>query len=91
MASIRESYPIIFNGRGSSRPKCPEYREFKEKWGFIGIVLSFAEKKIEEVEKIYASYLSDFFMILSYSIDEAEAEEKQDKWDEQRRKAMKGR
>jgi hypothetical protein len=29
--------------------------------------------------------------MLSYSIDEAEAEEKQDKWDEQRRKAMKGR
>ena len=91
LVDIKQSYPIIFSGRGSSKPKCKEYRDFKEKWGFISVVYSFAEKKIEEIEKINASYLNDFFQLLSYTIEEQEADEAQDKFDEQRRKAMKGR
>ena len=88
---LRDTYEIIFTSRRPSRPKCKAYRDFKEKWGFIGTIYDVAEKKIEEIEKINQMYLSDFFQLLTYMIDESVANEEQDKFDEQRRKAMKGR
>lgn len=50
-----------------------------------------AEEDFTKVEKINQSYLLDFLQWLSYSIDKGYAEEEQDKYEEQRRKAKRGK
>lgn len=44
------------------------------------------DKKVTEIEKAAQVYLTTFLTLLSYSIDEAEAEEADDKMREQQRK-----
>ena len=48
------------------------------------------DSKIEKVKEIYQEYLTDYLQFLSYLIDKGEAEEAQEKFDEERRKARKG-
>ena len=91
MHDIHDTYPIVFQGKGSHRPRAREYTEFKEKWGFIDTFYQICDSKVEKIGEVYQLYLSDFLQYLSWLIDKAEAEEAQDKFDEERRKAMKGR
>lgn len=89
--SISEEYPIVFNGRGSNKPHSNGYREFAQRWGFIRTLYDIAEKKIEKIEKIYQTYLNDFLQLLTFMIDEQQAEEEEDKFQEQLRKTKRGR
>lgn len=89
--SIISSYPVIFSGRGSNKPHSAEHRQFKEKWGNIGVLYQIVEKKIEKVAEVYQYYLADYFQLLSYMIEEAEAEEAEEKYQDMLRKAKKGR
>jgi len=50
-----------------------------------------ADEKIEKVAAIKQEYLSDALLFLSYMIRKSEVDEAEDKFQEQRRKAMKGR
>ena len=50
-----------------------------------------ADKKITEVEKIYQLYLNDYFQFLSYLIEEGEMDDEEEKYQDQLRKAKKGR
>ena len=87
---IRSDFPIVFEGGGSNKPHSKEHRDFAQKWGIIGTVYQIAEKKIEKVEKINASYVNDFFQMLSYIIEEQQADEAEDKFQETLRRAKKG-
>lgn len=50
-----------------------------------------ADEDITKVAEIYQIYLSDALLWLTFKIKKAEVDEIEDKWQEQRRKAMKGR
>ena len=89
--SIADAYPIVFKGRGSTRPHSQGYRDFAEKWGNIKTLYEIADEKIEKVGEIYQFYLSDYLQFLSYLIDKGEADRKEDEFQETLRKAKKGR
>ena len=91
MGDIKSSYPIVFSSKGSHKPRARAYTDFKEKWGFIDILYQVADEKITKVGEVYQLYLSDFLQYLTWSIERQEAEREQDKFDEQRRKANRGR
>lgn len=48
-----------------------------------------ANKEAKEIEKISSWYLLDFLQLLSYSIEEAEVDEEEDKYQDMLRKAKK--
>ena len=50
-----------------------------------------AGEKIEKVHQIYQEYLADTLQFLTYSLEKAKAEEIEDKFQENLRKAKKGR
>lgn len=89
--NIRDDYPIVFESRGSNKPRARAYTQFKEKWGFIDVLYQIADEKIEKVGEIYQIYLADFLQYLSWSIEKIEAEREQDKYEEQIRKSQRGR
>lgn len=91
MGSIRELYPVVFEGGGSNKPHSKAYRDFKQKWSFISVVYDFAEKKIEKIEKVNATYLSDFLQLLTYVIEEGDMDEQEQKFQDDLRRAKKGR
>lgn len=91
MANIRESYPIVFSSRGSSKPHSKSYRDFAEKWGVIKTIYEIADEKIEKIEKIYQIYLNDYLQYLSYMIEKSDVDREEDAFQEQLRKAKKGR
>ena len=91
VGGIAEEYPIVFNGRGSNKPRAQEYRDFAQRWGFTKTLYEICDEKIEKIGEVYQMYLNDFLQYLTYMIDKQQAEEAQDKFDEQMRKARKGR
>ena len=91
MDCIRSDYPIVFEGRGSNKPRARAYTQFKEKWGFIDVLYQIADEKIDKIGEIYQIYLADFLQYLSWSIEKIEAEREQDKYEEQIRKSQRGR
>jgi hypothetical protein len=50
-----------------------------------------ANEDITKVAEIYQLYLSDVLLWLTFNIKKNEVQDIEDKWQEQRRKAMKGR
>lgn len=50
-----------------------------------------ADEKIEKVARIKQEYLSDALLFLTYMIRKSEVDDKETKWQEQRRKAMRGK
>lgn len=50
-----------------------------------------ADEDITKVAEIYQIYLSDALLWLTFKIKKAEVDEKEDAFQEQRRKAMRGR
>ena len=89
--SIIDSYPVIYQSRGSNKPHSAEYREFASKWGNIKTLYEIADEKIEKVAEIYQMYLADYFQFLSYMIEKAEMDEKENAYQDMIRKAKKGR
>lgn len=90
--SIKDAFPTVWGDRrGNRRPLCQAYREFNESWSWLKTLYNAAEEDFTKVEKINQSYLLDFLQWLSYSIDKGYAEEEQDKYEEQRRKAKRGK
>ena len=91
ISNIHESYPIVFKGKGASRPHSQGYRDFAEKWGAIKTLYEVCDEKIEKVGEVYQYYLADYLQFLSYLIDKGEADRAEDEFQELRRKATKGR
>lgn len=89
--SIYDSYPIVFDSPGRNKARAREYTEFKKKWGFIDIFYQMCNEDITKTREIYQFYLSDFMQYLSYSIERQYAEEKDEKYQDNLRKARKGR
>ena len=87
MGSIRASYPIVFDARGSHKPHSKEYRDFGEKWGAYKTLVEVADSKIEKIEEIYQVYLNDYLTFLSYMIEKSEMEEREDAFQDNLRKA----
>lgn len=50
-----------------------------------------ADEKIEKVAQVKQEYLTDTLLFLTYLIKKGEMEDAEDKFQEQRRKAKKGR
>ena len=50
-----------------------------------------ADNSLTKVAQVKQEYLTDFLTFLTYLIKKGEMEEVEDKWQETRRKAMKGR
>lgn len=91
MASIRETFPAVFNGGGATKPHSAEFRQFGEDWGFQKVIYSMADDKITQVAQVKQEYLTDALTFLTYLIKKGEMEEKEDTWQENRRKAMRKR
>lgn len=91
MASIRETYPIVFGGQGATRPHSKIYRDFAQKWGAIKTLYEVCDEKIEKIGEIYQLYLSDYLQYLSFMIEKSEIEREEDKFQENLRKAKRGK
>ena len=89
--SLHDTYPIVYQGKGSNRPHSQGYRDFCEKWGSIKTLYEICDEKIEKVGEVYQLYVSDYLQYLSYLIDKGEAERQEDEFQETLRKAKKGR
>ena len=55
------------------------------------VIDQMADNHIPKVAQVKQEYLTDFLTFLTYLIQKGEMEEAEDKWQEARRKAMKGR
>lgn len=91
MVRTRELFPVVFEGGGSNKPHSAQYREFGQDWGFQKILFELADEKIEKVAEVQQQYLTDTFTFLTYLIKKGQMEEVEDKWQEARRKAIKGK
>lgn len=91
MDSIKRTYPIVYDGKGSSKPHSKAYRDFAQKWGSIKTLYEIADEKIEKIGEIYQLYLSDYLQYLSYMIEKNDADREEDAFQEQLRKAKRGR
>lgn len=91
MGDIREEYPIVFDGGGSNKPHSQRYREFAQRWSFIKTLYEICDEKIEKIGEVYQTYLSDFLQYMTYLIDKQQADDEEDKFQEQLRKAKRGR
>ena len=89
--NVRDTFPSVFSGGGRTKPHSKGYRDFKERWGFIGTIYEIAEEKVEKVKEINQMYLSDFFLFLTYLIQKGEMEDEEDAFQETLRKAKRGR
>lgn len=85
--NVKDTFPIVFGGGGRNKPHSKAYRDFKEKWGFVGTLYETVDEKIEKIEKIYQLYLADFLQYLSYMIEKGEMEEEEEAFQETLRKA----
>ena len=88
---LNNDYPIVFQGTGKHKPHSIAYTDFKKKWGAIDTLYSLAEKKVEKVKEIYQEYLNDYFTLLTYIIEEGDMDEEEQKYQDNIRKAKKGR
>jgi hypothetical protein len=89
MVRARDEFPVVFSGGGSTEPHSAEYRQFSQDWGFQKTLFELADEKIEKVAQIKQEYLTDILFYLTYLIKKGEMEKKEDKWQENRRRAMK--
>ena len=91
LRNVADAFPIVFKGKGSTRPHSKGYRDFAEKWGNIKTLYEICDEKIEKVGTVYQYYLNDYLQFLSYLIDKGEADRLEDEFQENLRKAKKGR
>jgi hypothetical protein len=91
LGSIRNEFQVIFEGGGSTKPHCKEYREFSEAWGFQKTIFELADSKIEKIAEINQQYLADVLTLLTFLTLKQEMEEKEDKFQENLRKAKRGK
>ena len=89
MVRAKDEFPVVFSGGGSREPHSAEYRQFSKDWGFQKTLFELADEKIEKVAKIKQEYLTDILFYLTYLIKKGEMEKKEDKFQENRRRAMK--
>lgn len=86
-----ENYPIVFSNQRHVQPHSPEYINFQKKWGIIGTLYQMANEKVEKVGEINQLYLTDFMQFLTYMIEKNDVDRIEDKWQDVRRRSMKGR
>jgi hypothetical protein len=55
------------------------------------LAIDFSEKKVKAFEEIYGTYLSSFLTILTYTTEEALADEQEQKFQQTLNKARKGK
>ena len=91
LANIRDTYPLVFTNKGGNRPHCQEYRNFCEKWGALKTYFEIADEKITKIGEVSGQYLNDYLLLLTYLIDKAEVDRAEDKYQENLRKAKRGR
>ena len=91
MDDVRSTFSVVYSSRGSNKPHCPEYRELSQNWGFQANVFAMANKEPEKIAKIKQDYLTDTLTLLTYLIQEAEAEEKEQKFQQTIKDAKRGR
>ena len=91
MDGIRTTFPYVFEGRRRNKPHSQSYRDFKEKWGIIDTVYEIADEKIEKIGEIYQIYVNDFLQYLTYMIQKQEMQQDEDSFQEQLRKAKRGK
>ena len=91
LRSIHDTYPIVFSNHGSRKPHSQGYRDFAQKWGNIKTLYEVCDEKIEKVGEIYQYYLSDYLQFLGYLMDKQEAERLEDEFQENLRKAKRGK
>lgn len=91
MRSITSSFPIVFSNKGRNKPHSQGYRDFCQKWGNIKTLYEIADEKIDKVGEIYQQYVNDYLQFLSYLIDKGVAEKEEDTFQDNLRKAKKGR
>ena len=87
LADIRASYPIVFQGGGSSKPHSKAYRDFAQKWGSIKTLYEISDEKIEKIGKIYQLYLNDYLQYISYMVEKSEVDREEDSFQQQLRDA----
>ena len=91
MVCISESFPDVFSGKGGNKPHCQRIRELGQNWGLEKMVFDAAGEKVSEIFVIRQMYLTDFLTYMTYRIQKADAEEAEYEYQEQLRKARKGR
>ena len=90
ITDIRNTFPIVFSGGGTSKPHSAEYRNFAEDWGFSKTLFEMADGQIGKVAQIKQEYLNDTLTFLTYLIQKSEMEEREDKFQDQLRRAKRG-
>ena len=91
MGDVRDTYPTVFRNKGSNKPHSKEFRDFGGKWGSIKTLYEISGEEIEKVGKVYQLYLSDYMQFLTYLIEKGEVDEIEEKFQDNLRKAKRGR
>lgn len=91
MDGIRTTFPYVFEGHRRNKPHSQAYRDFKEQWGIIDTIYEIADEKIEKVGEIYQIYVNDFLQYLTYMIQKQEMQDGEDTFQDQMRKAKRGK
>ena len=84
---LYRTFPKLFNGQGSTKPRSPEFRRFCQAYSWQRIAYVLADEKVQEVEKINQMYLTDIFFYMTYLGDKTIADEADEKFQEGLRKA----
>lgn len=88
---IRDSFPLVYGTARRHKPHSREYTDFQSKWGGFKTFYEICDEKIEKIGEVNQIYLNDFLQYLSYMYEKQEVEEIEDKFQDARRRSMKGR
>ena len=91
MVRARDTFPVVFTGGGRSKPHSASYKQFSQDWGFQKTLYEMANEEITKVAQVKQEYLTDTLLFISYLIKKGEMEIEEDNFQEQLRKAKKGR
>ena len=86
---LRIDFPIVFGGGGKFRNHSKAYRDFGRAWGFWKTLYEMASGKIEEIDYIKSTHVTDFLFWLTFMIQKGEADEAEDDYQNNLRKSKK--
>ena len=87
MASVKETFGVVYGGGGSHKPHCKAIKDLSENWGLQKVVFDMADSQVQKVAEINQQYLTDFLTFLTYLIQKGEADEEEERFQDQMRKA----
>ena len=93
MGVVKQRYPSVFGDEGGgAKPHSREYQRFGEAFGWYRILVeAFCDSKVEKIKEAYQLNLLDSLEFLVYRLEKAKADEAEDKFQENLRKAKRGR